>query len=141
MPTKLIMNIRRLLGFDRPAETSLARVAPGTRFREAESESAPRARPRPAGQPVAIQPLEGRRLFQVGHAGPLINEQIIGPDSAATAVVLTFNEPLDPTTANNVNAYGIGRTIAETSGGNTPSLIRFSAAAAPTQTSSTCASR
>lgn len=51
--------------------------------------------------------LEGRRLLTTVVTGI----ELVGPVRAVTAVVLTFNESLDPASAQDVNAYAFGRPV------------------------------
>jgi hypothetical protein len=54
-----------------------------------------------------IENLESRQLLS---AGPLLtNVQLLGTAKACTGVVLTFNEALDPPTAQDAGAFSIGR--------------------------------
>jgi hypothetical protein len=41
--------------------------------------------------------------------GPVVAQEFVGPPEAITSVVLTFNVPLDPTTAQNPDAYAMIR--------------------------------
>ena len=50
-----------------------------------------------------------------GSAGVVVGEQLLGPEGAVTGVVLTFNQHLDPTTAQNVKAYALARRISVSS--------------------------
>ena len=56
--------------------------------------------------PVA-ETLEPRRLMAT--VGPVVAQHFIGPQEAVTAVVLTFDVPLDPATAQNAGAYKLVR--------------------------------
>ena len=42
---------------------------------------------------------------------------MVGPVGAVTALVLQFNQPLDPSTANNIKAYHIGRNFGSSDSG------------------------
>ncbi len=69
---------------------------------------------------VLAEPLETRRLLSAAGAvdGPIITgETFIGPINAMTAVVLQFNQHLDPATANNLKAYHIGRNFGSSDDG------------------------
>ncbi len=69
---------------------------------------------------ILIESLEARRLFThaIAEDGPHVTgETFIGPVTAMTAVVLQFNQHLDPTTANNLAAYHIGRIFSSDSSG------------------------
>lgn len=69
---------------------------------------------------VLAEPLETRRLLSAAGAadGPIITgETFIGPINAMTAVVLQFNQHLDPTTANNLKAFHIGRNFGSSDSG------------------------
>jgi len=56
---------------------------------------------------AVIENLESRQLLS---AGPLLtNVQLLGTAKACTGVVLTFNEALDPATAQDAAAFSIGR--------------------------------
>ena len=56
---------------------------------------------------AAVERLEGRQLMA---AGPQItNIQLQGTAKACTAIVLTFNEQLDPNKAGDIRAFSIGR--------------------------------
>ena len=119
MPVNLFAKIRNLLDRSSGGAPLARRRTWSGRGPLSPAERAPGTTSRPAsGRPVAIQSLEGRTMFQVGHAGVLINEQIVGTELSATAVVLTFDVPLDPVTASKVNAYGFGLTVQTSSGGN-----------------------
>jgi hypothetical protein len=69
-----------------------------------------------------VEPLESRRLLSDGVvvaagelpdiAGPqLVGMHLVGPNDAVTQVVLTFNEPLDPATAQDTAAYQLLRRV------------------------------
>ena len=74
-------------------------------------------RPRPKKAPYSpAEALESRRLFSTGPS--LTGEALLGSAQAVTGVVLTFNQPLDPATAQNVSAYGIGRHVDNSSTSN-----------------------
>lgn len=80
-------------------------------------------RPAPAAPAVAaaaravppVEPLEARRLMAAG--GPVVAQQFVGTVDAVTAVVLTFDVPLDPATAQNVEAYRLVRKERSTDDG------------------------
>lgn len=77
-------------------------------------------RARRASAPISIESLEKRRLLSAAPAadGPVITgETFIGPVTALTAVVLQFNQHLDPATANNLKAYHIGRNFGSSDSG------------------------
>jgi hypothetical protein len=57
--------------------------------------------------PRFVDSLEPRRLMAT--VGPVVAQHFIGPQEAVTAVVLTFDVPLDPTTAQNTSAYKLVR--------------------------------
>ena len=64
-------------------------------------------RKRGSAPKAVIENLESRQLLS---AGPLLtNVQLMGDAKACTGVVLTFNEALDPATAQNASAFSIGR--------------------------------
>jgi hypothetical protein len=63
-----------------------------------------------------IEGLEPRRLMSAGPV--LINEQLIGPGGETSGIVLTFDKPLDPTSAQNVNGYSIFRRKEKKDDGN-----------------------
>ena len=52
-----------------------------------------------------VEPLEQRQLLAA--VGPVVSQQFIGTPEGITAVVLHFDVPLDPTTAQNPLAYGL----------------------------------
>jgi hypothetical protein len=58
-----------------------------------------------------VEPLEGRQLL--ASVGPVIAQQFVGGADACTAVVLHFDQPLDPTTAENPDAYELIRKFNE----------------------------
>jgi hypothetical protein len=53
-----------------------------------------------------VESLESRRHMSVG---PVVAQHFIGTQEAVSAVVLTFDVPLDPTAAQNVSAYKLVR--------------------------------
>ena len=57
--------------------------------------------------PSPVETLEPRRLM--ASVGPVVAQHFIGPQEAVTAVVLTFDVLLDPTTAQNPAAYKLVR--------------------------------
>ena len=69
----------------------------------------------PAPTPACVQPLERRQLLAA--VGPVVAQQFIGPPDAVTAVVLTFDVPLDPASAANPGAYRIVRVKKERNDG------------------------
>ncbi len=73
-------------------------------------------------------------MFNGGRDALVMTEQLIGPETAITSVVLTFNQPLNAVSADNPNAYGIVRKVNETnqdSSGILGSLTRSAAATRP----------
>src|ERR1700722_10290057 len=82
------------------------------RLRSVISGRSPSAAPAPARRPlerrpVDIQSLEGRRMFNGGRDALVVTEQLIGPETAITSVVLTFTQSLNAASADNPNSYGI----------------------------------
>src|SRR5581483_10877426 len=72
-------------------------------------------RPRPrlnASQPK-IEGLEPRQLLSGGPV--LTGVHLVGSVGAVTSIVLTFNESLDPTTAQDPHAYTFGKPIPHSS--------------------------
>src|SRR4051794_6345244 len=75
---------------------------------------------RPAARP-RIEGLEARSLLSAAPAavgdgtdlvGPhLANIRLVGPNQAVTAVVLTFDEALNPTTAQDLGAYVVLKKV------------------------------
>jgi hypothetical protein len=63
----------------------------------------------PSGRFSLPERLENRTFFTTGPS--LAGETLLGSAQDVTAVVLTFNEHLDPATAQNVGSYGIGRHV------------------------------
>src|SRR5687767_3169945 len=65
------------------------------------------------GRMTGVEPLEPRRLLAAAGpaAGPLVAHRFVGEPEGITAVVLTFNVPLDPATAQNPQAYEFIRKI------------------------------
>lgn len=77
-----------------------------------------------------VEALEGRQLLS---AGPVLTGvTLAGPVSAVNAVVLSFNEPLDPTGAQNLQAYAFGKVGPQNSdnGFSLGDLLPFSTTAA-----------
>jgi hypothetical protein len=70
----------------------------------------------PGISPPHTEPLESRTHFSTGPT--LVGEGLLGSAQAVTGIVLTFNQPLDPATAQNVNAYSIGRHVTSGSSSN-----------------------
>jgi hypothetical protein len=74
-----------------------------------------------ASRASLVEPLESRRLLSgdvvvaadpADTTGPqLVRMHLVGPNDAVTQVVLTFNERLDPVTAQDTAAYQLLRTI------------------------------
>ncbi len=67
---------------------------------------------------ACIERLEARQLMAAtpGPNGPVITgEKFIGPVGGVTALVLQFDQALDPSTANNIKAYHIGRNFGSSS--------------------------
>jgi hypothetical protein len=60
-------------------------------------------------QRAAAEPMEPRRLL----AGPVVALTVLGPEQEVTGIVLTFNVALDPTSAQNPDAYFVGRDRVE----------------------------
>ena len=56
-------------------------------------------------QSAVMESMEPRRLL----AGPVVAMTILGTEQEVTGVVLTFNVPLDPASAQNPDAYFLGR--------------------------------
>jgi hypothetical protein len=78
-------------------------------------------------------------MFGGGNNGLVVTEQLIGPESGITSVVLTFNQHLDAATADNPNAYAIVRKVNETntdSGGILGNLDPFGSSGNSTTTDS-----
>lgn len=67
--------------------------------------AAPSARPK---APL-VEGLEARQMFSTGPT--LTDIHLTGTVRAITSVVLTFDQPLDPTAAQNLQAYQFGRVI------------------------------
>jgi hypothetical protein len=68
-----------------------------------------------SGQPPSFN-FEGLESRVVMAAGPaLVAVELLGSVSSVNAVVLTFNESLDPTSAQNIKAYALGHNPASTS--------------------------
>ena len=79
-------------------------------------------------------------MFSAGHNAVVVSEQLIGPETAINSVVLTFNQHLDPATADNADAYAIVRRITSTnsdSGGISSGLDPFGSSGGTTYTVST----
>jgi hypothetical protein len=53
-------------------------------------------------------------MFNGGRDAVVVTEQLIGPETAITSVILTFNQHLDAASADNPNSYGIVRKITQT---------------------------
>jgi hypothetical protein len=53
-------------------------------------------------------------MFNGGRDGVVVTEQLIGPETAITSVILTFNEHLYAASADNPDAYAIVRKVTET---------------------------
>jgi hypothetical protein len=63
--------------------------------------------------PPLVERLEGRRLFS---AGPrLLGVTLQGTATACTGIVMKFNEPLDPTSAQDIRDYSVGRVAQSSS--------------------------
>ena len=69
-----------------------------------------------------LEQLEGRRLLSGGPV--LTGVHLVGGVGAVTSVVLTFNESLDPVTAQDTHAYTFGKPILNSSESG-PSLADF----------------
>jgi hypothetical protein len=65
--------------------------------------------------PTPVETLEPRKLM--ASVGPVVAQHFIGPQEAVTAVVLTFDVPLDPATAQNPGAYKLVRKSRESDDG------------------------
>lgn len=85
-------------------------------------------------RPAPISPrtprIEGLESRQMLSAGPtLTNIHLTGSVRAITSVVLSFDQPLDPTVAQDLQSYQFGRVIpagsSDTSGFNWGSLLGF----------------
>ena len=72
---------------------------------------------------MLIERLENRRLFTTVVTGI----QLIGPVRAVTGIMLTFNQSLDPATAQDVKAYAFGRPVPKSkdSGGGLGGFLPF----------------
>jgi hypothetical protein len=70
-----------------------------------------------------VEPLESRQLLS---GGPVVTGvHIIGAARAITGIVVSFNESLDPASAQDTLAYRFGRPIPHTSDSTGPSLGDF----------------
>jgi len=70
-----------------------------------------------------VEPLESRRLLS---GGPVVTGvHIIGAPRAISGIVVTFNESLDPASAQDTQAYRFGRPIPHSSDSSGPSLSDF----------------
>src|SRR5690348_16854323 len=82
-------------------------------------------RPKPrlnASQPKMIERLESRQLLSGGPV--LTGVHLVGSVGAVTSIVLTFNESLDPATAQDPHAYTFGKPLPHSSESG-PSLSDF----------------
>jgi hypothetical protein len=68
-----------------------------------------RPQPSPPRRPRFIEGLESRDLFSTGPQ--LTGMHLTGNVRAITSVVLSFDQPLDPTSAETIQAYQFGRVI------------------------------
>lgn len=57
----------------------------------------------PTSRAACIENLEPRRLL--ASVGPVVAQQFVGTPEGVSAVILHFDQPLDPTTAQNPDAY------------------------------------
>src|SRR5215207_567564 len=54
---------------------------------------------------LTVQPVESLERRQLMAVGPIVAQQFVGTPEGITSVVLTFDVALDPTTAQNPDAY------------------------------------
>ena len=78
-------------------------------------------RRQPSAPRTMIESLESRQLLSA--TLQVTNVQLLGTAKACTGVVFSFNEALDPTSADNVSAFSIGRV--RHGGGSGTSLSDF----------------
>jgi hypothetical protein len=73
-----------------------------------------------ASHPPLVERLEGRRLLSGGPR--LLGVTLQGSATACTGIVMKFNEALDPTSAQDIHAYSVGRV---TQGSNSSNGFPF----------------